>query len=546
MQVRKSNTSTVSSNAISGNRQGVYVDPSSAGQDTTRGFRQGLGVVTRVVDREQDKALDQQNTTAIMEADTQLSDFDYQMSHDKENGYLNKKGRNALGGTDKLFEDYQSRISDISATLTPDQSNAFARLSKTRLERFRRKVSNHENNQYSAYQAIAQQAAIQSNLRDAIANPTDQDIANQAISRIRSYHGANIHGLPDEAVQLAIENDLSSLHRGRIERLIDNNPNAARALFKQSKDQMTPADFSRVEKMVKTGTQDQAALVKADTLILKHEDYASQITEARKIKDATQRDAVLSRLDRNKARNDRIERQTSDVHNEQALKFIDDGGSYEDMPMRLRLKLSGTTQTQLKDYDKRKSGNLPLNDAGQALFYDDVMSGYEQNKTSILDVSTIDMATKLEGAKLDKVLQLRRNVVNNKQEKPSVSQVGQFVNLALETKIIKKNQKALFRLQMEEQLDTFSQGKEPSFQDLQSIYDDLSTKLVFDPSGWFNTKSIYGYELTGEEDAADLVVPDKERSKIIDSWQSRFGNFDDLTEEKIKKLYTRKVGLSNE
>lgn len=529
----------VSAQGVPSVQQGNYVDADSFGARSARQIQQAGGMISEYAEARQK----QDDLDAITKAEAQLNTFEFQAAHDPENGYFQKQGGNAIGGSKVIMEEYQKRASEIFGEFkTNSQREAFKRLYVQRTDTFSKSVARHEASERNQYSRQLQAAAIETALMNAVADPLNDEYVKAAENRILGFHNANVQGLPAEAVSLAKRKDLSELHLGRIERVIDSNPAQANAIYQANKAMLTPAAASRAEKMVAQGVLDQNAMLKSDEIIMSNEGYGDQIREARKISNAKLRDEVIDRIDKRYAQDERIRKAADESSADDAISLIDrDGGSFDRLPVQLRLSLTEKDSKILKEYSDVKNGIKSLDPVAQLEKYDEIMSVYERSPQALQNYSLSELHANLSGENLDKVLKARRGASDGRSPvKAAERHFGQFVDKAIADNIVNKKDKPVFRLRLEQEL---SEIEDPTFNDLQSAYDRLTARVVFDPAGFFNKQELYGYEITGEEDRSSIIVPQDERNRIIEAFERKGYGLSEITDEMISDLYAKKQGL---
>ncbi|MFV0602026.1 MAG: hypothetical protein ACK5NE_09465 [Brachymonas sp.] len=198
------------------------------------------------------------NNVRTVGALNQLKEEELRLTHDKEVGFLNIKGENALqrASGKPLGEEYgevlQKRREEIAASLGNDaQRQAFLLNSEGMLTSFRGQILKHEAQEFNNY-SVAQWGAVASTAGHEIAlNPGNEKIITSGLARIRGSVEsiAKLNGMSPEWVEANVRTATSKALVGAMGQMVDGNPHQARAFLDKHQDKM---EFSDVVKMRET------------------------------------------------------------------------------------------------------------------------------------------------------------------------------------------------------------------------------------------------------------------------------------------------------
>lgn len=197
-------------------------------QEMGQGLMQAGGEVGRI-------ALDMQNTANQLRVDdalNQAKETALRLAYDKEEGFTNLKGINALERPDgkPLADEYgdklNQQIQQLSGSLGNDaQRQAFARSSNDILTSFKGQAIQHESSEYKTY-ALSVSDGVQSTaLRDIGLNWNNPDAINSAVDRIKAetFRQAQLLGKSAEWQEAAARKLTSNAHKTALLAALENN-----------------------------------------------------------------------------------------------------------------------------------------------------------------------------------------------------------------------------------------------------------------------------------------------------------------------------------
>lgn len=204
-------------------------------------------------------ALDMQqqaNSLRVQDALNQAREAANMLTYDKEQGFTNLRGRDALDRPNgqplamEYAERYKSRLAEIGSSLGNDaQRMAFNQHADQLAEGFHSNVMSHEGQQFRDYAMSVQDGTIKLRAQDIATNYSNPDVVNSAVDDIRAsaYDLARMKGMSATEAEAHVKTLLSSAHVTAIKSALQNdNPVYADKYMKQYSRDMTADDILSV------------------------------------------------------------------------------------------------------------------------------------------------------------------------------------------------------------------------------------------------------------------------------------------------------------
>lgn len=246
----------VTPNALPQARFAAPEMPDIAGKQTQQmatGLMQAGGAAARI-------ALDVQNTANQLRVDdalNQAKEAALNLAYDKDTGFTNLKGINALQRPDgqPLAEEYggtlKTTIDNIAGSLGNDaQRQAFAQHANDILTSFKAQAIQHEAQEFKTYSLSVSDGVQATALRDIGLNWNNPDAINSAVDRIQAevYRQGQLLGKSAEWVDAKSRELTSNAHKVALLTALDrNDPAYASAYLKKYADQMNADDILTVQ-----------------------------------------------------------------------------------------------------------------------------------------------------------------------------------------------------------------------------------------------------------------------------------------------------------
>lgn len=237
------------------------------GQSMAAGLRQGgqdFKELSALLEREQAK----DDETAALSIDNQYRERSIKTLADPENGFMAKRGRDALEAYKGTVDDLtKSRDELLGLAKNENQKRILMRVLNARLDSNIESMSAHTRVQRAAFQDQTYAAGVEGNLRDAVGALTDGDFM-QRLAASETYRRQMLTG--QGASDDVIKNELTKLRgkgfKGRLELMMGpgKDPNAAAAWYEKNKGGFDPFDRDEIESKLTSARQNWDALRTAD------------------------------------------------------------------------------------------------------------------------------------------------------------------------------------------------------------------------------------------------------------------------------------------
>lgn len=206
------------------------------------------------------KSRDDADTAAIIDAETQLSNWKLNTMFNEQNGVYTRKGRNALDVTNQTLSAYDQQADAIGNSLTNDRQRArWKQLTAGQRQSLNAELNRYEYGERENFYDQADAASLQSASQGATSYFNDpQQIAyyQNKGARIIASNGQR-KGLPQEAIEQNIQKFNSSMASDVIQRMAVDDPLKAQQYFASVSSYMTPDDQYKVSKQLSTGVRQQ-------------------------------------------------------------------------------------------------------------------------------------------------------------------------------------------------------------------------------------------------------------------------------------------------
>lgn len=463
--------------APAANYSSVRATPEAAGAGVARATaRLGAGLEDAAL-----KIKAEDDTRAVMEAELSLGNWEQTNLNDPTNGYFSKQGNNAIGGSKTISQGYQKTAGEIRAGLANEQQRlAFDKIFANRRDSVLSRVARHEQVQRQSAMVDTQNAMMKQALENAMANYTDPktigDNINQGLRAIATVGSLN----GDSPVVLSQKQKAftSTVHRGVVSRMMDDNPMAAKMYFEANKKQMLATDIDAIDGPLNTQSTKQTAKTTSEQIFAEGGTPEQMYARARAIEDVDLSDQVLSRL--KVMQNERQQSQVDQANN--AWAGLAENPSFDAIPAGI----SGKEQAAMRSYvEKRLSGKSVATDMA---YYDELISmPIEQLRRQELDFNRLS-------EKHATFFMRRRD--------PQQGSSGEGVNLTddISNQLLAKagvtdpKDKGAFKVRLREEVESAKaqKGGNLSYDDIVKISD----KLIMQTGGGFFSSGEYNFNRT--------------------------------------------------
>lgn len=288
-----------------------------------------------------------------------------------------------------------------------------------------------------------------------------------------------------------------------------------------------------------------------DVIVAKHGgDWTTALKSARAIDDPEVRDSTVSRIKVRQAEAKTAELEYQDSLSEEALSFINGGGRFADLPLKIKNGLKPSALNSLRSYAEQQAGGGARRTQPETLIElsrlstDDPQNFGELNMLQYRDKLSdsdfeefVDLQRKIRTGSLDGKASgfMTLNQVRDERLKDIFGSAQPTAKEGSKTSAARRK----FVTMYESRLHAFREetGKRPSADDARKVLDDMTAEVAINRDFWFDTKKSV-YELSGGDVPG---VPDTDRNEIVRELQKRGKP---VTEEAIVSLY-RFVNPSN-
>ena len=208
------------------------------------------------------KSQEDADTTALIAAESQLSNWKLNTMFAPEGGVYSTKGKNALDITNQTMPKFDAEADAIGNTLTSErQRERWAQITANQRNGLNSELNRYEFGERQVYYDQTDQASLQSAQAGAVAYYNDPGqvayYQNKATAVIASQ--GQRKGLPPEAVALEVQKFNSSTATDVISRMMLDDPTKAAEYFSTAQGYMTPDDQAKVATALRPSLSKQYA-----------------------------------------------------------------------------------------------------------------------------------------------------------------------------------------------------------------------------------------------------------------------------------------------
>ena len=370
-----------------------FETPESQGAGVGRALGELGANVGRLSDRMAEREFELQERTNVDAARRAFNTYNNhvrELLHDPQTGLYSRRGVNARDVT-RLGQDDIDRVgASIEAELgNADQIRRFRQLSQTLRTNSLTGLSRHEVAELRVAERESTEEMVKGAVASMAANATDPDAIADHLSTARTalVAQANAEGWTREVLLQRQEDVTSAGYAGVVDRLLVDDPSAARAFYDAKKDEIGGNVRAKLERALKEGVTRQQAQAATDAIVAQigTESLSAMLAEARQISDPELRDAVVDRVKIRHAEGETQRNNEEKIAKTQAWTGILEGGSSDQIPPALWAELPHETQRQIHAYEeKRAKGEEPKTDP-EVYYMLSQLSNEEFAKVNLMD-----------------------------------------------------------------------------------------------------------------------------------------------------------------
>lgn len=219
----------------------------------TQAVQQGLDSVANVAVDMAVKQRQEADTTAIIDADNKLTEWQNNAFYNQQNGVYTRKGKNALDVTGQTLDGFDKFQQELGAGLANDtQRKRFAQIVAQRKQGMSNDLNRYEYGQHQQYMNDVDDASIKLSMDSAALNFNDpQKLAQyqqKAMDVVESQ--AQRNGWAPEVTQARKQKIASSMYTDVLTRQAAMDPYQAQRTLKQVEGSLTADDLVRVGGMI--------------------------------------------------------------------------------------------------------------------------------------------------------------------------------------------------------------------------------------------------------------------------------------------------------
>ncbi|MEO4014822.1 hypothetical protein [Pseudomonas rossensis] len=228
--------------------RGVAPD-SSAIAEGLQSFQRGAQILAA---KEREKA----DTALLLDADTQLTQWQQKAMYDENGGVFTRKGKNALDVTNQTLEQFEQAQAEIAKTLTNDQQQArYAQIVASRRNSLSNDLNRYEYSERQNYYGEVEKGQLETSMQGAALDyqdPSKVQGYRQKIDAVLASRAERL-GLSPEAAQSERLSTNSGMSTAVIQRMLVDSPQKAKGYFDSFKDTMTAEDQIRASNGIDQG-----------------------------------------------------------------------------------------------------------------------------------------------------------------------------------------------------------------------------------------------------------------------------------------------------
>jgi hypothetical protein len=365
------------------------------------------------------RARDEADQTALLDASNQLSAAENKLLYDPDTGALTVKGKAAMGLPESVGGEFDSTASTIAAGLTTRrQQEAFARLRSERTQNLDLTLRRHVAGEMQSYADGEAQGAVTNATNAALANAQDPARVGLELSNATTAaeQSARIRGLGPEETKHVTDAVRSNIHVGVIENLLTaDKAKAAQVYFEETKDQISGAALAHVQAALEEGTLRGAAQQQADTIVADGGTVTEQLAKARQIDDPKLRDAVQERIEHQASIDQAAKRQADETNLSRAYQIVDQTADVNKIPAALWASIPGEHLGGLRAYAAALAkGEKPTTDA---VTYYSLMNQAGNDPTEFSKANLLGARNRLDDADFKQLVDIQLAIRKGDREK---------------------------------------------------------------------------------------------------------------------------------
>jgi len=531
-----------------------------------------LADVASTVGRIEDQERAKVEASELDAFESKLRDEKNRALHDKEVGFLNKKGKTTLENFKGYQENYKKFADEgLKGLGSESLRNKAQRLVSRYNSDVDRSLNNHTSVEMQRHDDSQTQANLNSVTNDAVLNYKDKSIASNSIAKAKEYISGAVDGNGNvlkvgyaqrKGMSKAEEKEMlldasTRIHSGIIQQALNNNEDLlAKDYFDQAKKrkEINAKAVTQIDGIINAHHIKGESQRQTDTIISEDKSLSDSLADARSIKDPELRDATVRRVrdrwnEKDFIRKDETFRRGNDLKEQ-----IDQFGTMDHVPEAEKMGLTKKKRKLIEEYSSLMSrGVEPKTDpiAKQDLF---LMASTPETRDKFLKTDLTDYITRLSRSDYNKFLDMRRDIQQggskyNPEFGKFLSDSQTINNTMTEVGISNKKKRAQFTNMVQDRAIEWqrrNQKKDIPQDELKKISDSLATEVTVE--GFFFDSNKRLFEVSSKDSIVGVEfdsIPENRKAQIREALE---GAGKQPSEEEMIKVYQRwlKKSLSND
>lgn len=375
------------------------------------------------------KARQDADDVAFAEAASEMKRRRIDLELNKDNGVLNRKGKDAFNLEKEAGEEWKKRTEELIAVAPNERvKERLSRVALAEGDSLFQAVQGHVSRELRAHDEAVSKALTETAVNDAVLNKDNPEAYqnNLAIAKDAIEKYAVRNGMDTVQTERLLNGTLSRAHAMAITQYLDSGQDrVAKAHFEKYGDQIKDAEIrGTIEKNLEAGTHLGEVTRVSDEIVLKTNDMSTAMSMIRQIEDPKiRKDAqamVMQQLElKRRAEDDRSERNMD----QQLMQLEKTRGLYElPVSMRTAMKTKDIQAFEARKEQLLSGKSLPPNGAE---FYNlRMMAAMPETKDDFLRKNLRHYTDKMPANELSKLIEIQADLRNNTGK--SDKMLGQF------------------------------------------------------------------------------------------------------------------------
>ncbi len=304
------NLPSVNDKHIAKSYQSDYVNPAAFVNNYSLAAMAGRDLANNIKNELQQK-YDKISKTKIVELTNELDNYIGQALYDKDNGYFYKTGKNAMGQSDVIMQEYDNYAENLlkNSGLTSDYLLQAQNAVNAERNNVNTIVNRHDREQTTQWQNTVFSEKESNLLNKAILDRNDDNLLNQNLRQgilAIELHAQN-QNWDDDTTQIKINDFISKYHENVLSSLLSDGSLRAKQYYEKNKKFISPEKQNTYLKYIHDEEINYSARATAETLIPKNQEEAYKYID--NIENIELRNAVENEYNRLLRHKDTIQKQ---------------------------------------------------------------------------------------------------------------------------------------------------------------------------------------------------------------------------------------------